>query len=226
MTYENPFSIGYLILACYIFGSLNLTFITAKYIAGIDLRNSGSKSLGLGNFTRNMGPKWGLLLFPYEFGAKGCLPIIAGQLMGVNQSLVVLMALSTIFGHCWPIFTKFKGGRGMLAALGGMLVFSFEIFITCLVIAGLVKYLTPIKDSAVWSLIIVLLLPLFVLIYDLTDHVYLYSFGIILIVIFKRLSSNSLQELRLSVGRLNILELVFFRLVYDRDIKDQNTWVE
>ena len=114
----------------------------------------------------------------------------------------------------------------MLAALGGMLVFSFEIFITCLVIAGLVKYLTPIKDSAVWSLIIVLLLPLFVLIYDLQDQVYLYSFGIILLVILKRLSSNSLQELRGSMGRLNIWELVFFRLVYDRDIKDRNAWVE
>ena len=226
MTFENHFSVLYLILACYLFGSINLTFIIAKYVAGVDLRNSGSKSLGLGNFTRKMGVKWGFLLFPYEFGAKGCLPVMMGQLMGVNQSLVVLMVLSTIFGHCWPIFTKFKGGRGMLAALGGMLVFSFEIFITCLVIAGLVKYLTPIKDSAVWSLIIVLLLPLFVLIYDLQDQVYLYSFGIILLVILKRLSSNSLQELRGSMGRLNIWELVFFRLVYDRDIKDRNAWVE
>ena len=106
------------------------------------------------------------------------------------------------------------------------MVFSLEIFITCLLIAGLVKYLTPIKDSAVWSLIIVLLLPLFVLIYDLPDHVYLYSFGIILLVILKRLSSNSLRELRSSMGRFNILELVFFRLVYDRDIKDRDTWIE
>ena len=114
----------------------------------------------------------------------------------------------------------------MLAALGGMLVFSFEIFITCLLIAGLVKYLTPIKDSAVWSLVIVLLLPLFVLIYDFPDHVYLYSFGIILLVILKRLSSNSLHDVRGSMGRLNIWKLVFFRLVYDRDIKDRSTWIE
>ena len=226
MTYENPFSVACLILICYLFGSINLTFVTAKYVSGIDLRSSGSKSLGLGNFTRQMGAKWGFLLFPYEFGAKGCFPVIIGQLMGINQSLIVLMALSTIFGHCWPIFTKFKGGRGMLAALGGMLVFSFEIFITCLLIAGLVKYLTPIKDSAVWSLVIVLLLPLFVLIYDFPNHVYLYSFGIILLVILKRLSSNSLHDVRGSMGRLNIWKLVFFRLVYDRDIKDRSTWIE
>jgi glycerol-3-phosphate acyltransferase PlsY len=115
-----------LILAAYLLGSVPNGYIIARWLRGIDLRTVGSKNIGATNAARNLGFRWGLLVFVLD-SAKGALPgFLALNIWSpeTERGLVniILVTLAAFFGHLSSPFLRFRGGKGVATAFGISLV--------------------------------------------------------------------------------------------------------
>jgi glycerol-3-phosphate acyltransferase PlsY len=116
----------------YLLGSIPFGLIVSKYKAKIDIRQYGSGKTGGTNVLRTMGRKAFLLVVLLDI-TKGALAVVlAGFIVGTEYMIVgssglgllfaqVIAALAAIAGHIWPIFVKFKGGRGVATFIGGLI---------------------------------------------------------------------------------------------------------
>ncbi len=110
------------ILLSYLTGSVSFALLISR-AHGIDLRKRGSGNLGATNVLRSIGPAWGRLCFALDF-LKGLVPVLLVRLLassGTAELLVVLAAAAVIAGHVWPVFLRFKGGKGVATSLGALL---------------------------------------------------------------------------------------------------------
>ena len=124
-----------LVLSCfiaYLLGSLSGGIITSRLANGPDLHTVGSKSTGASNVQRTMGWKYGLITFFFDAlkGIAACW--IARLITGdhfVHDTVCfasLLAGLCCIIGHNWPVFFRFKGGKGV-ATTGGVMLFCFPV---------------------------------------------------------------------------------------------------
>lgn len=113
------------IFAAYLLGAIPFAFLVAFGIKGIDIRTVGSGNVGATNVGRVMGFRYFLLVFVLDL-LKGYLPTwglprLVARATGVEVAgLAVLVALATILGHNFPVYLKFKGGKGVATSLGAM----------------------------------------------------------------------------------------------------------
>lgn len=205
----------------YIYGSIHPTSIIAKKIIGIDLNKKGSKKLGLGNFTTFMGKKWGFTLLPYELLIKGAIPVIIFQKYNFEISIIITTSIIIIIGHCWSIFNNFNGGRGILTGSGVLLIIAPKILFISLLLVIIGKYIFSIRDSAVLILFVLILLPVWSLIFQHQDEILLFSILFPLVTILKRVSSNSLIKIN---NNSSIKKVLIYRFIFDRDIRNRNKW--
>ena len=119
----------------YLLGSIPWGLIVGKIYAKKDIREVGSGKTGATNVLRTAGKKAAVLVIILDLG-KGALAVaLAGIIFGaeyleigdsavwwLGSSAQVMAALAAIAGHTWPIFVKFRGGRGVATFLGGLLV--------------------------------------------------------------------------------------------------------
>ena len=111
------------IFAAHLLGSIPFGFLIAKAY-GKDLRNIGSGNIGATNLSRALGKKWGYFCFLLDV-LKGLLPMLAAKkwcLSDVPTSLELFgwlaVGLAAILGHIFPVYLKFKGGKGVATSFG------------------------------------------------------------------------------------------------------------
>ena len=110
------------IVAAYLLGSVPFAFLIA-WAYGKDLRTIGSGNIGATNLARAVGRKWGYLCFGLDM-LKGLAPmVIVGAVIGVPEnpgflSLWLLVGLAAILGHVFPVYLRFKGGKGVATSFG------------------------------------------------------------------------------------------------------------
>ena len=108
----------------YLLGSIPFGVIISRRSAGVDVRDYGSGKTGATNVARVAGRKAAVLVTILD-ALKGLLAVVfAGLIFGggwLVESAQVLAALTAIAGHKWPVFIKFKGGRGVATFFGGLL---------------------------------------------------------------------------------------------------------
>ncbi len=106
----------------YLLGSIPFGFLIAR-IAGIrDIRRSGSGNIGATNITRIVGVVPGLATLLLD-GGKGALAVwIAGRLGHTDATPIAFAGLAAILGHMFPVWLRFRGGRGVATAIGAFLV--------------------------------------------------------------------------------------------------------
>ncbi|PNR87646.1 membrane protein [Petrotoga sp. 9T1HF07.CasAA.8.2] len=115
-------SIAALIIS-YLCGSIPFSFLI-PWSKGIDIRKTGSGNVGGTNVLRALGPKWGLLSITLDF-LKAFIPILIIRLIfGVDSWVPYLSLIVLVLGHDYPIFLKFKGGKGVASTLGGYFALS------------------------------------------------------------------------------------------------------
>lgn len=117
-----PVVVGYLL------GSIPFPVIISRLVKGIDLRQHGSGNMGARNAGRVLGERWFPLVLALDAG-KGALAAYVGlsafQMGGLDPLVgTVLGALAAALGHCYPVFAGFRGGLGLAATGGGLLVIS------------------------------------------------------------------------------------------------------
>jgi glycerol-3-phosphate acyltransferase PlsY len=109
-------------LVAYLLGSLPFGLWFAKLFGGTDIRSQGSGNIGASNVTRVVGPLPGILTLILD-AAKGALAVwLAGRFTQQSDAWMMAAGLCALMGHCFPIWLKFKGGKGVATALGVFLV--------------------------------------------------------------------------------------------------------
>ena len=130
-----------LIVASYLFGSISPARIIGS-IKNVDLTEKGTQNPGATNVYKLIGKKWGVgVAFMDLF--KGMIPGLIARLYFYNNPLIFLLTgISVVAGHDWPIFYKFKGGRGLASSVGVFCVLDFSlIFFTLAVSVSISLYL-------------------------------------------------------------------------------------
>ena len=103
----------------YLLGSVPFGLLYGR-LAGIDVRQQGSRNIGATNVNRLLGKKLGLLTLASDL-LKGLVPmLIASRFLNTPDAAlwVMLTGLAAFIGHCWPLYLKFSGGKGVATALG------------------------------------------------------------------------------------------------------------
>ena len=133
---------AYIIVAviAYLLGSISFSVIISKKIAGFDVREKGSGNAGSTNVLRTVGKKAAVLTLICDV-LKGVVAVLIATLVGKiwkeldGALLVQLAGIFVIIGHTFPIFFKFKGGKGVATSLGVLLITNWQIGLICLVFA-------------------------------------------------------------------------------------------
>lgn len=107
------------IALCYLIGSFSSAYILGKLIMKADIRSYGSGNAGATNALRVFGKKIGLMVFILDI-LKGILAVyIGGKILGYDGK--ILGGFFAVIGHMWPIFLKFRGGKGIATSFGMLL---------------------------------------------------------------------------------------------------------
>lgn len=144
-------------IICYLIGSINWALIISRSKKK-DIRSMGSGNPGTLNMSRNFGLGIGLLTFFLDI-LKGAVPVlvayflfrndVVGEKFVLSDFAMYLCGLSVVLGHIYPIWLKFKGGKGIASTIGVLLVCEIvqgpiyaSIMVTSLVAAVVFIYLT------------------------------------------------------------------------------------
>jgi len=116
----------------YLLGSLSGGIIISKMAGGPDLHTVGSKSTGASNVQRTMGWKYGIMTFFFD-AVKGLLSCFAAWLITsrcfpeISHYASMLAGLCCVIGHNWPLFFRFRGGKGV-ATTGAVMLYCFPVY--------------------------------------------------------------------------------------------------
>ncbi|PLX86771.1 MAG: acyl-phosphate glycerol 3-phosphate acyltransferase [Desulfuromonas sp.] len=114
----------FLIPAAYLIGAIPTGVLLTRLTGSADIRNAGSGNIGATNVYRVAGRTLGLLTLIGDC-LKGVLPLLlTAQFYSADHTVLAQIAIAAFVGHCYPIYLRFKGGKGVATALGIFLVLS------------------------------------------------------------------------------------------------------
>jgi glycerol-3-phosphate acyltransferase PlsY len=162
------------VLPAYLLGSIPFGLIIAK-AHGKDLRSIGSGNIGATNVARALGRKWAYFCFVLDV-LKGLIPMLAVKvILGAFEptpgllSLWLLVGCAAILGHIFPVYLKFKGGKGVATSLGVAFglwpyytICAFFAFVIWVVVTLIWRYvsLASITASIAFPIVLVLAIAL------------------------------------------------------------------
>jgi len=150
------------IILSYLIGAISFSVVIAKWLKGIDIRQHGSGNAGATNTLRVLGKGPGICVLLLDM-AKGVLAVWLGKWMGdISAWVPVLCGIAAIVGHNWPIYFRFKGGKGIATTIGVMATLAFlpSLFagITAIIVIAVTRYVS------LGSLILSAVLPILLIV--------------------------------------------------------------
>lgn len=128
-------------VVAYLIGSINIAILLARKTYNKDIREYGSGNAGSTNMVRTFGWKAGIMTFVCDV-IKSAIAVAIGKYF-CGDAGVLACASAVVIGNNWPIFFKFKGGKGAAATVGSLLVFmtvpTIVIVIICITIIALTR---------------------------------------------------------------------------------------
>jgi glycerol-3-phosphate acyltransferase PlsY len=141
-----PITILLIPAVAYLLGSIPFGLLVAKVFGRGDVRKEGSGNIGATNVSRVAGPLAGILTLFLD-GAKGAAAVLlAGRYSNDSAMWMVIAGLAALVGHCFPVWLKFKGGKGVATAAGVYLALCPPAFLAGLIlfllVAGFSRYVS------------------------------------------------------------------------------------
>ena len=177
------------LLLAYLLGSISFGLVLAR-VRRVDLRSVGSGNIGATNAARAMGKGWGLLVLVLD-AAKAAVPLwIARRYFASDprrEWILVGMAGAVFLGHLYPVFARFRGGKGVATALGAFLAIEPKAaglgFLTYVVAYGVSRI------SSVGSLVSVFSFPLWLYLLGAPRPSYVLAAGLLFGIVFTHRSN-------------------------------------
>ena len=161
----------------YLLGSVPFGLILTKFFLNKDLRKIGSKNIGATNVLRTGNKLIAALTLIFDI-TKGIIPVLLTK--EYFTDLIYLSSLAVFLGHIFPVWLKFKGGKGVATYLGIIIVlslnFSFIFCISWIIISFITKYSSL---SSIMSALIIFIFSFFNNNFELTSYLFI-SFVVIL----------------------------------------------
>ncbi len=108
------------LIGAYVIGSFPTSVIMSRLVAGVDVRDLGTKNPGAANVFREIDPRVGVFVAVVDI-LKGLLPVlIADRVLDLGPTGGVIAGAGALWGHQYSLFLKFRGGAGLAAAFGGI----------------------------------------------------------------------------------------------------------
>jgi acyl phosphate:glycerol-3-phosphate acyltransferase len=197
-----------LLIAAYLLGSIPFGYLITKHTTGKNLMEIGWRKNSGSNVFKNVGLWQGVFTFIFDV-AKGFLAVYLARYFGFSELFQVFCGVLAVAGHNWSAFLGLKGGRGLAALIGALLVISPKVLVISLI--------PCILFTIIWTASVGTLLAF------LTGIIFSFSFkgyemaGLLMLislipVLIKRLSP--IKELQ---NNPRCRELVENRLVFDQD---------
>ena len=138
--------------AAYLCGSIPFGLLLGKLFGGTDVRKTGSGNIGATNVARSAGLGAGVLTLVLD-AAKGALPVwVARHYFPEHAAFQILAGLAALAGHCFPIWLKFRGGKGVATAGGVFAVLcptaAVGAFLVFTLVVGFWRYISLASVSA------------------------------------------------------------------------------
>lgn len=149
------------VVLAYLIGSISFSYLLAKWVKGVDIREHGSGNAGATNTLRLLGKGPAITVLVLD-ALKGVLAIYSTFLLVGNQPLILAFSgVSVIFGHNWPVFLRFRGGKGVATTIGVVISLTFYAGLISGIIAILLIVFT--RFVSLGSLVFTVGLPFAVL---------------------------------------------------------------
>ncbi|WP_019638955.1 glycerol-3-phosphate 1-O-acyltransferase PlsY [Paenibacillus fonticola] len=175
------------VIFSYLLGSVSFSVVLAKSLKGIDIRQHGSGNAGATNTLRVLGKGPAIMVLALDV-LKGIAAVWIGRWLGGEYVWVPLLCgLAAIIGHNWPLYFRFRGGKGIATTIGVMATLFFFPALYAGIIAILSIVIT--RYVSLGSLLFVLLTPLFLVLGGEIGP-YLWTSLIIFVFAFWRHRSN------------------------------------
>jgi glycerol-3-phosphate acyltransferase PlsY len=159
------------VLIAYLLGSIPFGYLFIKYLftSGEDVRQVGSGGIGATNVARRAGARAGLLTYFFDVG-KGVAAVMLMRLVADDNYLWIdAAAIAAIVGHIFPVFLKFRGGKGVATGVGVYLAVAPYAVLATLVLWAAIVYFT--RYVSLGSIIATAAVPLWTLLfYGLMGH--------------------------------------------------------
>jgi glycerol-3-phosphate acyltransferase PlsY len=178
------------VLIAYLFGSISSAIIVCKLMRLPDPRTQGSNNPGATNVLRIGGKKAAIITLLGDV-LKGVIPVLAARYLNLEPLIIALVMFAAFFGHLYPIFFCFEGGKGVATIVGCLLAFNLYVGLaflgTWILMAALFRY------SSLSSLTSAILAPLYVWYFSGSTAAYLTTMVMSLLLIYRH---------RTNIGRL------------------------
>ena len=162
MITNTPLMLSLLVLAAYLLGSLPNGLLLAR-LKGVDLQKVGSGNIGATNVYRCVGKGWGVAAFVLD-AVKGFVPAFGFPMLvsAPPPWLGLACGIAAVAGHNWPVWLKFKGGKGVSTSAGmllgiapaavgiGFAVFALVVALTRFVSLGSILAAIAVAGSGFW----------------------------------------------------------------------------
>ena len=178
-----------LAVICYFIGSIPFAYILTKLFGFGDVRNIGSGNVGATNVLRTGKKKLAFLVLFFDI-LKGFVPLIVLKnylITNSSELIVCSIASLTILGHIFPIWLKFKGGKGVATYIGYIFAINYIfglIFVFSWLFITLIK-----KYSSLSSIVSLIILPLSLYVMQFNKDINLLLLFISIIILIKHYSN-------------------------------------
>jgi glycerol-3-phosphate acyltransferase PlsY len=145
-----------LVVAGYLIGSLSFALLLVRWRTGADIRKEGSGNAGATNVLRAHGKALGLAVALLD-AAKGTAAVLLVRLVTADPGYAAAAGFAAILGHVFPLYSGFRGGKGVATAVGAFLVLAPVATLACLAIFLLIVAAT--RYVSLGSVVAMTLLP-------------------------------------------------------------------
>ena len=176
-----------IILFAYLVGSISSGIIVSQIFNLPDPRTIGSKNPGATNVMRSGNKKAAIFTLLGDL-LKAILVLATAEYLGFNDLIIVCVALAVLIGHIYPIFYKFRGGKGVATAIGILIALNFKLALIVasiwLLVFGIWRY------SSLAAIVAAISAPIIAIFILRDQSLYCFAFTLITIIILFKHQAN------------------------------------
>ena len=177
-----------LILVGYTVGTIPFALLLARRMGGTDIRYVGSGNVGAANVLRTTGTSVALIVVTLDV-SKGCAAVLLAEGMGADDAVRAAVGAAAVVGHVFPVWLKFRGGKGVATACGVFAVLAPQATVAAAAVYALTVWIT--RYVSVGSIVASLLLPLLAYLANASTPVVASSIGVAMLVLYRHRANVS-----------------------------------
>jgi glycerol-3-phosphate acyltransferase PlsY len=212
-----------LAIGSYLLGAVPAAYLAVRWTKGVDIRRQGTGNVGAANVLSTASKWLAVPVAVFDIG-KGALCVWVAQLLDLGAAEQVTAGALAIIGHNWPVYLRFRGGRGVFTTLGVLAALSPKLGLIILVMP---YTLAPLRQVAFGVFLAFASMPFLTWFLaqplDINERLPV-TIGVTLMAVIGL--SRRLLLPRSELGRsVSLPRLVVNRLLFDRDIADRKAWI-